>query len=112
MQPDQIGFGDEGIALVSAAVGRAVAEEVLGGRDDMILIEEGETRTFQSLHDGGGILGRDLRIFRVTFICAAPAVVASNCNRQRERPVHAGRAYLGGSDLADAADQVPVVRRA
>ncbi len=57
-------------------------------------------------------MGHDLRILRIAFICAAPAVVARHRNRRRERPVHAGRTHLGGSDFADAAEQIRVVSRA
>ncbi len=43
MQAGEIGFGDRGFALVAAAIGRAVAEEVLGGGDDMMVVEKGLT---------------------------------------------------------------------
>src|ERR1700751_5178967 len=78
----------------------------------MILVEEVRSRTFQPCHHGGGILGHNLRILRIAFIGAAPAVVARHRNRRRERPVHAGGAHLSGSDFADAAKQSGVVCRA
>ena len=44
MQSGKIGLGNSGIALIAPAVRRAIAEKMLGGRNDMIMVEEGLAR--------------------------------------------------------------------
>ena len=109
MDRRQLQFADQGIALVAAAVGRAVAEKMLGGRDDVILVKEGRALPFQAGNHGGGIGRDDLRIFRIAFIAAAPAVVTGDRNGRCKRPVHAGGTHLGGGGFTDLADQVGIV---
>ena len=101
-------------ALVDTLVGPAVAEEVLRGGDDvacaqMVGIALG---TLQALDQRRAERGDDLGIFRIAFICAAPAVVARDGHGGREVPVDAGYLDLDCRGMADAAQQVGIAGRA
>ncbi len=100
------------VALVAPAVGAAVAQEVLGGRDHVVLVEEGGPLALQPADHGGGVGGHDLGIFRIALVGSAPAVVPHHGQGRSERPVHAQRPHLLGRGRADPADEVGITRRA
>ena len=99
------------VALVVAA-GAAVAEEMLGGRDDVPRPHEvrGAGGSLQPFDHRARIVGNDRRCLRIAFVGAAPAVVLHDRKRRREAPVDPGRGGLGRGRRADAADEAGVVR--
>ena len=112
VEADEVGFGGEGVALVAAVGGGTVTEKMFGGRDDVILVEEGGAGALESGDDSGSVLGDDLRILGVAFVGAAPAVVAGNGDGGGKGPVHAGGTHLSGGDFANAVEELRIVRGA
>ena len=110
----QLGRGRRIVALVVPALGAAVADEMLGGGDDVAGAEEiGRAgHALQAFDHRPGIGADDLRILAEALVGAAPAIVADDGEGRREIPVDAGHRHLDRGDLADAADQVRIAHRA
>ena len=110
----QLGGRGRIVALVAAVRGAAVADEMLGGGDDMAGAEEfGRARpALQALDHRAGIGADDLGILGEALIGAAPAVVADDGEGRREIPVDAGHRHLDRGHLADPADEVGIAHRA
>ena len=101
------------VPLVPAARGPAIAQEVLRRRQHVRPIEElRRTRNpLQALDHRRGVFPHQGRVFRVALVSASPARVAGHRHGRGERPVEPGDPHLEGSDLADAADELRIVRR-
>ena len=110
----ELGRAGRIVALVVAALGAAVADEMLGGGDDMSGSEEfGRARPALQAFDHRARIGaHDLRILAKPFIGPAPPVVADHREGRREIPVDPGHRHLHRGDLADAADQIGIAHRA
>ncbi len=82
---------------------------MLGGGNDVILVEESCALAFQARDHGASIGGDDFRIFGIAFIAAAPAVVARHGDGRGEGPVHTGRTDFLGGGATDPLDQGRIV---
>src|SRR5262249_15952910 len=103
-----------GISPVHAARGCAVADEMLQGRDRMLALQPvaASDRALQSGHERGAQLAHKIRIFAVPFISPSPTPILWTGKARSEIPRDAGRPHLQRRSLADAADELGVVRRA
>ena len=112
MQCDQRRFIADAIALVASG-GAAVAEEMLGGRQDMLRPEKiGRLAPpLQSLDHRRSEAGDQRRILAIAFISAAPAIIAGNGDCRGEGPVDAGDGDFGGGRFADTPHQIGIAGR-
>ncbi len=108
----QLLLGHQRVALIPALIGRSVAEEMLGGRADVILVEKGRAAAFEAPHDRARIIGDDARVLRIALIGPTPAIIARHRDRGCESPVHARGAHLGCRRGADTTDQRRIMRGA
>ena len=93
-------------AAIHAAVGPAIADEVLGGchcigRTCKVALQSGD--------EGSGILAHQRRVRGVALVAAAPAVILHHRQCRREHPVDAGGADLRPDHRADLTDQCCIV---
>ena len=114
MQPDEVALGKDCVALVLAAKRAAVGEEMLGGGGNPVRRKRMAWHkvALEAEYHRAGIAAHHCRILRITFIAAAPARILWDRESRRECPLNAGRRDFAGGNLADAADQVWIVRRA
>ena len=107
-------FADLGVTLVLAIFRAAIADEMLGGGDDVVGIEvvRRAEPAFQALDHGAGVLRHQRRVLRITFVGATPAPVLRHREGGRESPVDAAGAQLPRGDLADRVDQLRIARGA
>src|SRR6185436_17138258 len=106
---DEVALGVLVIALVEAVGGAAVADEVLGGREDSVQALAVRIDVAEALERGLGVPANDGRILGVALVGAAPPVVANHRQRRAERPVLTGGADLGAGRNTDLLDQAGVV---
>ena len=114
VDPHQRRVIDRGIALVLAAGGAAIAEEMLGRCDHVATVEEllRAHLALQAFDHRAGIARDHVRRFRIAFVGTAPTIVLRHRDGRAERPFHAGGARLDGGDIADLAHQFRVAHRA
>ena len=114
MQAYQIGFRQDGITLILAAIRSAVAEEMLGRGDDVSVCQEviRTKHALQAFNDAGRIGGDNLRILAEAFIGASPAAVARDSDCGGEGPVMACHAQFGRGDACDLSHEVRIAHGA
>ena len=113
VQAHKVGLVIDVVALVTSSDGSAVAEIVLGRRDDLVPGEVADTArsALQASHDGGRIARGDARVLRVAFVGPAPAIVANHGQRRRECPLESGGSHLQCGCRANLTQQVRIIRR-
>ena len=91
--------------------GTAVADEVLGGRDDMTCVQKRRTahHTLQSADNATSVGPHDLGVLGVSLVRAPPPVIAHHGHDRGERPIDSGHRDFAGRDRTDALDKVRVV---
>ena len=114
MDGNQLAFRDHGIALILAALGAAIGQEVLGGSRNMFRAERAaaDEITLQPFHHRPRIDGDEGGVRRIAFIGAAPARVLRHGKRGREGPFDTAARDFGCSSCADAANHRRIMRRA
>src|SRR5207248_2969617 len=72
--------------------GTAVADEVLGGRDDMTCVQKRRTahHTLQSADNATSVGPHDLGVLGVSLVRAPPPVIAHHGHDRGERPIDSG----------------------
>ncbi len=106
---DHGGLVDQRFALVAAAVGRAIADVVLGGGNDIAVVAEAPLRTPDI---GLGEFAYHVRVGGIAFVGAPPTWIVRYCQRRREHPVDAGGTHRVCGGPADPLDQRGVAGRA
>ena len=85
----QLARPDVGRRLVQAALGQAVADDVLAGREHAV----DEVGALEPADVGAAELGGEVRVLAVGLLDAAPARVAGDVEDRRERLPGAGRQH-------------------
>ena len=106
---DHLRLRDQRIALVLAAVGGAVADEMLGGGDHVAVLVQ---QPLHALDVGGRVFADQRGLGGIALVGASPARVLRDRDGRRERPGHAGGARGLAGGLGDALDQFDVMRGA
>ena len=96
-------MGEVGFGCVTAALGFAVASEMLGACEDGVVGERfaGFGAALVALDDGGGHVADQGRVFAEGFVHAAPSGVSGDAQYGGEGPVHAGGGDFFGGCAAD-----------
>ena len=112
MGVDQLALRPGEVALVLAARGAAVGEEVLGRPGNATGGDRAVRRQFTLEAEGHrtGVALRHLGMLGIAFIGAAPAVILGYGQGRAEGPVGTGHGDFERSGFADAADQVGIAR--
>ncbi len=110
MNVQQLLLGGEIVSPIDPLVGAAVADEVLGGSDEMGCIQKlrGASVSLQPGDHSAAVLPHDFGIFRVALVGAAPPVVSNDGQRRCKRPVDSRRSNFQRGGFADSLDQVRV----
>ncbi len=111
MDLPQLCFGHQGVSLVFPTFGSSIGQEMLGGGDHVMLVQE-LRRAWISLeapHHGVGVGGHDLGVFGVALIRTTPPAVTRHRHGGPEIPVVPRHPDLAGRRLAYAPDQLRVV---
>ena len=107
-------FGHRRIALIDAIRRPAVAYEVLGGRDDMAIIElvQCARRALQASNHRLPERPNDRWVLTEGFVASSPAGIVDDGKCGSEGPGDTGRAHITRYGLADLLDQIRIARGA